>query len=115
MLLFDGAKHQIIKLDASIGLKKAAEATISEASNPTIAAPGPSKTKKHVSYSEEMDDPLAVIRQNKQQVEVREDRSSEVQAASESHQEDEFNLEVMLIELEHRKAQNVKESQGTLQ
>ena len=46
LLLFDGKKQQIIKLDASIGLKQAAENTVQEESNKVSPpAPGPRKGK----------------------------------------------------------------------
>ena len=44
LLIFDGSKQQVVKLDASIGIKQAAKQTVSEAA--IKAAPAPSKVQR---------------------------------------------------------------------
>ena len=76
LLLFDGAKQQVIKLDASIGVKQAAKDTIKEAAKAPSPPVGKSRQRQQVTYDEnsgleravgELVDPARVISNNKQQ------------------------------------------------
>lgn len=78
LMVFDGSKQQIIKLDASIGLKQAAKNTVSEAAKQAAPAPVAKGRQKDnlLSHQRELDDPNEMIRQNKQSVQRYADANS---------------------------------------